>query len=110
MKRALLEASLAAHTRAQGLKANFDELVASSEGSPPDDEHDPEGATIGFERAQISALLEQAEQDMEAVAKALDRIADGTFGTCVVCRRSIPIERLSARPSTPTCVDCAALS
>jgi len=41
------------------LTAVFDAIVASSDSANLDDEHDPEGATVGFERAQVSALLEQ---------------------------------------------------
>jgi DnaK suppressor protein len=107
MKDALREEKAAADARSQSLKRNFDDLVSSSEGSPPDDEHDPEGATIGFERAQLSALLLQAEESADSAARALDRIDSGTFGTCQICGRPIPLERLTARPSSTTCVECA---
>src|SRR4051812_39084028 len=104
---ALRDERAVAEARVQALKRNLDDLIASSEGSPPDDEHDPEGATIGFERAQVSALLAQAEKSVENATKALDRIGDSTFGMCLVCGRPIPLERLRARPSTQTCVGCA---
>ena len=53
-ERAAALAQIAALTR------EFDEVVAASQASNADDEHDPEGATIAFERQQIAALLEQA--------------------------------------------------
>ena len=43
-----------------GLQQEFASIVSASEASNADDEHDPEGATIGFERAQVAALIEQA--------------------------------------------------
>src|SRR5262249_7069644 len=45
------------------LQRDFNEIVESSELAPPDDEHDPEGVTIAYERAQVSALLDQARED-----------------------------------------------
>ena len=42
------------------LTREFDAIVAASAEANLDDEHDPEGATVGFERAQVLALLEQA--------------------------------------------------
>src|ERR687893_314959 len=75
----------AARARVESLKRSFNDLVSSSEGSPPDDEHDPEGATIGFERAQVSALLAQAEQAAHDATDALGRIMNGTNGQCLDC-------------------------
>ena len=40
------------------LTREFDEVVAASRSSNADDEHDPEGATIAFERQQVAALLD----------------------------------------------------
>ena len=36
-------------------------IVEGSELTSTDDEHDPEGATIAYERAQATALLRQAQ-------------------------------------------------
>lgn len=96
-----------AEHRIAGLTRDFDAVVAASEGSNADDEHDPEGQTIGFERAQLSALLEAARRNLTDIDAAKQRLGDPTFGSCAVCRRPIPYERLLARPTTPTCIDCA---
>ena len=40
------------------LGREYDAMVAASEASNADDEHDPEGATIGFERARLAATIE----------------------------------------------------
>ena len=47
-------------TRITALRREFNGIVESSAGVATDDEHDPEGATIAFERAQLAALLDQA--------------------------------------------------
>ncbi len=44
------------------LRRDFDGIVAASADSNADDEHDPEGSTIAFERSQIGALIDQAAQ------------------------------------------------
>jgi len=78
--------------------------------SPPDDEHDPEGSTVGFERALVIDLLSQAEADVAALEAALERFDAGTYGRCEPCGRAIPTERLAANPTTRACVGCAQAS
>jgi DnaK suppressor protein len=73
----------------------------------PDDEHDPEGATIGFERAQVTALLADARRQLAELDEVADRVAAGTYGTCEACGRPIGTERLEARPTARRCVRCA---
>jgi len=82
-------------------------LFEASRSSNADDEHDPEGATIGFERAQLTAILDASRRHLADLDLALRRSADGTYGVCEVCGRPIPAERMAARPSARTCVGCA---
>ncbi|WP_448616339.1 TraR/DksA family transcriptional regulator [Modestobacter sp. URMC 112] len=90
------------------LTREFDEVVAASRSSNADDEHDPEGATIAFERQQVAALLDQARRRLADVDEALVRAAAGDFGTCADCGGPIAPERLAARPHARTCITCAA--
>jgi RNA polymerase-binding protein DksA len=83
-------------------------IVAASESANLDDEHDPEGATVGFERAQVDALRQRAREHLVEVDDALRRVDAGTYGTCTRCGAPIAPERLDARPTTDRCVDCAA--
>ena len=89
------------------LTREFDEVVAASASSNADDEHDPEGATIAFERQQVAALLDSARRRLADIDDALARVEAGEYGTCATCRRPIAPERLAARPSTRTCIACA---
>jgi RNA polymerase-binding protein DksA len=82
-------------------------VVAASRSSNADDEHDPEGATIAFERQQVAALLDQAHRRLADVDEALRRAAAGEYGTCAECGRPIGAERLAARPQARTCIECA---
>jgi DnaK suppressor protein len=98
-----------AETLAQidALSREFDEVVAASASSNADDEHDPEGATIAFERQQVAALLDQARRRLADVDDALARAEAGDYGRCADCGRDIAPERLAARPHARTCIDCA---
>jgi RNA polymerase-binding transcription factor DksA len=42
---------------------------------------------------------------LEEIDLALDRIEEGTYGTCAVCGREIPEERLAAVPYATLCID-----
>ncbi|RBY91135.1 TraR/DksA C4-type zinc finger protein [Blastococcus sp. TF02A-30] len=97
----------AALAQIEALTRQFDEIVAASQSSNADDEHDPEGATIAFERQQIAALLEQARRRLADVDAAVTAVEAGTYGRCETCGRPIAPERLAARPTARTCIDCA---
>ena len=93
--------------RLAGLTAAFTDMVRASESSNADDEHDPEGATIAFERSQVGALIAQAREHLAELDAAEARVAAGTYGTCERCGQAIPPERLEVRPVARTCVGCA---
>jgi DnaK suppressor protein len=90
--------------RITGLRREFAEVVEASKANVGDDEHDPEGSTIAYERTQIGALIEQAERHLVEIDAALERIDDGSYGRCEVCGDAIPDERLRARPTARTCI------
>jgi DnaK suppressor protein len=88
------------------LRAEFDDIVAGAAESNSDDEHDPEGSTLAFERARVSALLNQERAYLAELERAGNRLADGTYGVCTRCGAAIAPERLAARPAARTCVQC----
>ena len=91
----------------ESLVRDFDGIVESVELVSTDDEHDPEGHTIAWERQQVVALLRAARAHVEALDEALARLDAGSYGTCVACRGPIGVERLAALPAVTTCVSCA---
>ncbi|WP_067429445.1 TraR/DksA family transcriptional regulator [Nocardioides jensenii] len=97
----------ATHDRLAALTADFEEVVAASRDTNADDEHDPEGSTIAFERSQLDALVRQARAHLGEIDAALTRLAAGTYGRCEQCGRHVPDGRLAVRPTARTCVDCA---
>jgi RNA polymerase-binding transcription factor DksA len=90
------------------LADELDAIIALSMTETPDDEHDSEGSTIGFERARVSALLAHSRRRVVELDLALDRVSAGTYGVCGRCGDAISVERLEALPTTVTCVSCAA--
>ncbi|HVM19670.1 MAG TPA: TraR/DksA C4-type zinc finger protein [Egibacteraceae bacterium] len=97
-----------AEGRVAALQREFDNIVDASAESVRDDEHDPEGATIAFERAQVAALLAAARVQQVALTQAAERLEGPDAGRCTRCAATIGFERLLARPSTSRCVACAA--
>jgi RNA polymerase-binding transcription factor DksA len=98
---------VATNQRIAGLANSFDGIVEAASDVATDDEHDPEGHTIAWERQQIAALLDEARTMLAAIDAAEQRIDAGSYGSCTTCGRRIPDERLEALPAAPTCVDCA---
>ena len=82
-------------------------MVAASRSSNADDEHDPEGATIAFERQQVVALLDAARRRLADVEAALAAPRGRELRRLRDLRRPIAAERLAARPSARTCIACA---
>jgi DnaK suppressor protein len=93
--------------RLAALEREHARIVEATELANTDDEHDPEGATIAFERAQVAELRRSATLELTAIDAALARVEAGTFGTCAACGGVIPPERLEARPTTDRCVACS---
>jgi len=85
----------------------FDDMVSASRDSNADDEHDPEGATIAFERSQLGALAQQARHHLTEVDAASARLTAGTYGVCQRCGQPIADDRLRARPVARACIRCA---
>jgi RNA polymerase-binding transcription factor DksA len=93
--------------RLADLMGDYDAVVTASRDTNADDEHDPEGATIAFERSQLGALVLQAELHLAEIDAAMTRLDDGTYGTCYRCGGEIGDGRLEARPVARTCIRCA---
>ena len=100
---------LRSHTlrRIEAMRGQVDAIVEASEFTTHDDEHDPEGATVGFERAQALSLLAGAQRDLSAIVRAERRLRAGTYLLCERCGGEIDPRRLEALPAASTCIRCA---
>lgn len=93
------------------LRTELDELTAAPRdpaGAVSFGKRVGEGTSQAVERiAQVDAAR-QLDAKLRDVERALDKLDDGTYGTCDVCGRPIGPDRLEAIPWAVRCVDDAA--
>jgi RNA polymerase-binding transcription factor len=93
--------------RLSGLERELRGIIESADTAGTDDEHDPEGATIAFERQHVAALLSQAREHLGQIDAAMRKLAEGSYGRCERCGQDIGAARLAARPAATRCMSCA---
>jgi DnaK suppressor protein len=96
-----------AHARLARLDADERSLRADRADGTADDEHDPEGSTLSGEWSLVDAQRRGTLDELAAIDAALARVAEGTYGVCASCGRSIAPERMRARPTADLCIACA---
>ncbi len=88
------------------------ELGANEDGELRHDVDFGEGfadaAAATAERTRVIVLVDYLKRMLDDVDVALERIADGAYGTCADCGNSIGTARLEFRPESIYCVDCKA--
>ncbi len=72
-----------------------------------DDFPDPtDRASLESDRNFLLRIKDRERKLIQKVKEALQRIEDGTFGTCELCGKPISEKRLIARPVTTLCIQC----
>src|ERR1700749_919679 len=99
----LLAERARARQRVAALEREFAGLAEAASAAGTDDEHDPEGATLAFERQHAAPLRGAAGERGAAAKAALRRLDEGRYGVCERCGQPIGAERLAARPTASTC-------
>ena len=69
------------------------------------DNHLAETASITLDRELDYTLEENATRALQAIEAALERIEEGTYGTCRRCGHLIDPARLEALPWTTLCIE-----
>jgi len=107
-QKALLLEERDTYTRqASALRAEADEIARDRDpGDVQFDEESGQGDTMNVERERDLALSAQAMEAVAEIDRALDKLADGTYGICERCGQQIPKERLRAIPWAALCVQC----
>lgn len=67
-----------------------------------------EGTSVAVDRLAQVAAHDQLQVTRADVARALEKLDDGTYGECDVCGGPIPAGRLEVRPWAVLCVEDAA--
>ena len=61
---------------------------------------------LATERELMTRNLERESKMLREVREALNRIQQGSYGTCLNCDEEIGVRRLKAVPWTPLCIAC----
>ena len=92
---------------AEALKAEADQMALDAEpGDTQFDDESGEGSTAAVDRERDLALSAQARAEVVEIDVALDKIDEGTYGTCDRCGKAIPKARLEVIPWAALCVNC----
>jgi RNA polymerase-binding transcription factor DksA len=101
----------AEHHRLQRLQAGFDAEHLHDQSSEEQTgdlahfgQHDADAASATFEREKDLSILEQVEAELGDVERALQRLDDGSYGSCEACGGAIGDERLEAQPAARFCI------
>lgn len=96
--------------RLQGIKSDLDAARDESQQDSLEelssyDQHQADVATETFEREKDLSILDNIEGELAAIEHALQRLDDGSYGTCEACGKPIGDERLEAMPATRFCLE-----
>jgi DnaK suppressor protein len=68
--------------------------------------HMADAGTDSFEREKGFHFMNRETDYHKLLIKALERIKDGTFGICKICKELIVEERMLEVPNATKCVNC----
>jgi DnaK suppressor protein len=103
-----------ARKRLEEIRGELDKSIMVLRGDERDEKagdfpQDPADAGANLsESERTGALLSVAREQLAQVLSALERIANGSYGTCVDCGAKVPDGRLEAKPEAARCVACQA--
>lgn len=103
--------------RLEGVRATFDDEHLGEESENDSlselssyDQHQADVGTETFEREKDLSILERVESELADIEHAMQRLEDGTYGTCEACGRPIDAARLDAMPAARLCLDDQAVA
>ena len=71
--------------------------------------HDKQEESLSEMLTEINlAMLSQHQHELKNLERALRRMDDGEYGTCIDCDAAIAIARLQAYPTAVRCILCQA--
>lgn len=98
--------------RLEGVRSAFDDEHLADQSETDSigeissyDQHQADMGTETFEREKDLSILEQIEAELADVEHAIRRLDAGDYGTCEVCGRPVPDERLEVMPAARLCLE-----
>jgi RNA polymerase-binding transcription factor DksA len=71
------------------------------------DENFADSGQVAAEQGETRVLVNQLQDSLNDVQRALAKLDEGTYGTCERCGSAIGDARLEAMPATRWCIACA---
>ena len=87
------------------LRAQIAALDAGGEGSLSYDENFADSGQVAAEQGENKSLLNQLQQQLADIERALAKLDNDTYGICEACGQPIAEARLEAMPATRFCVE-----
>ncbi len=85
------------------LAAEIDELHVGDP-SEAHDENFADSGQVAAEQGENMALAGRLREQLDDVARALDKLDAGTYGLCEACGEPISADRLEAMPAARYCI------
>ena len=82
------------------------ETLSEASGENNYRDHMADQGSATFARELDMTLEGNARESLLAIERALERVADGTYGVCTRCGKAIAQERLEAVPAADLCIAC----
>lgn len=89
------------------LRHELAELGFGDAGGLDYDSNFADTSQVTAERGEAEVLAGRLRETLDEVEVALDKLEQGTYGTCDSCGNPITPARLEAKPASSTCIDCA---
>ncbi len=91
------------------LKDQLEEMHADAEEdeSLSFDENVADSGQVAAEQGEVRVVASTLQEQLDDVEHALQRLDDGTYGTCETCGQPIADARLEAMPATRYCIEHA---
>ena len=86
--------------------ATLSAVEQGRETSTADTQDVADQAVASYQKELLFSQGTNGHAQLTLIRAALDRIAEGTYGECLNCGKTIGIKRLEALPWTPYCIDC----
>lgn len=87
-------------------QSRSDDALESSDDRSAYSLHMADRGTDAMEREKTMLFAQREGAYLDYVDEALERVADGTYGSCRVCNGEIGRARLEAVPTATQCIDC----
>jgi DnaK suppressor protein len=79
----------------------------SPEAAPSFDENFADSGQVAAEQGEVRIMATTLQEQLDDVEHALQRLDEGSYGTCEVCGEAIADARLEAMPATRFCIEHA---